>query len=98
MIDEEIGTRNKKGDWKPSYLFSYGPLFELPFRPFIILKWIFSHPGYILPWLFFYGLVGLIVYLYLTPSLEVTNNFHYSWCLPILLRNFILILLFKNKK
>lgn len=93
MIDEEIGTRNKKGDWKPSYLFSYGPLFELPFRPFIILKWIFSHPGYILPWLFFYGLIGLIVYLFLTPNLEVTNNLHYSWCLPILLRNFILILL-----
>ena len=93
MIDEEIGTRNKKGDWKPSYLFSYGPLFELPFRPFIILKWIFSHPGYILPWLFFYGLIGLIVYLFLTPNLEVTSNLHYSWCLPILLRNFILILL-----
>ena len=83
----------KKGDWKPSYLFSYGPLFELPFRPFIILKWIFSHPGYILPWLFFYGLIGLIVYLFLTPDLEVTSNLHYSWCLPILLRNFILILL-----
>ena len=93
MIDEEIGTRNKKGDWKPSYLFSYGPLFELPFRPFIILKWIFSHPGYILPWLFFYGLIGLIVYLFLSPNLDVTSNLHYSWCLPILLRNFILILL-----
>ena len=68
MIDEEIGNRNKKGDWKPSYLFSYGPLFELPFRPLTIIKWIFSNPGYILPWLFFYGLIGLIVYLFFTPN------------------------------
>ena len=48
MLDENIGTRNKKGDWKPSYLFSYGPLFELPFRPFIILKWILQQEEYLL--------------------------------------------------
>ena len=41
MIDEELGTRDKKGDWKPSYLFSYGPLFEFPVKPLNIVKWVF---------------------------------------------------------
>ena len=93
MLDEKIGTRDDKGDWKPSYLFSYGPLFELPFKPLTIIKWIFSNPGYIFPWLFFYGLIGLIIYLFLTPSLETTKNFDSSWILLTFFRNFMIVFL-----
>ena len=93
MLDEKIGTRDDKGDWKPSYLFSYGPLFELPFKPLTIIKWIFSNPGYIFPWLFFYGLIGLIIYLFLTPSVETTKNFDLSWILLTFFRNFMIVFL-----
>ena len=94
MLDEKIGKRDKKGDWSPSYLFSYGPLFELPFKPITIVKWMFAIPGFIFPWLFFYGVMGLLIYLFLTPDFEVAKDLNFSWMYPILIRNFLIIFIF----
>lgn len=93
MDDTKFGSRNDKGDWKPSSLWSYGPLFDFPIRPFKILKWVFSYPGYIFPWIFFYGLMGLIIFLFLTPNLDTTLNIDYKWPLFLLIRNFSIIFL-----
>ena len=91
MDDAKFGSRNDKGDWKPSNLWSYGPLFDFPTRPFKILKWIFSYPGFIFPWIFFYGLFGLIIWLFFTPSMETVKNLNASWIIYILIRNFLII-------
>ena len=91
MDDAKFGSRNDNGDWKPSNLWSYGPLFDFPTRPFKILKWIFSYPGFIFPWIFFYGLFGLIIWLFFTPSMETVKNLNASWIVYILIRNFLII-------
>ena len=94
MDDLKFGTRNKKGDWKPFKLSTHVPLFDWPFNPIKILKWLFGIPGYLFPWTFFYGLLAIIIWVYFTPSLSAMKNFHYDWILFILIRNLIITIFF----
>ena len=64
MDDALFGKRDKRGDWKPSKLIAYPPVFVWPAEPLNFLRWLFGYPGFILPWNLFYGAVGVVLWLY----------------------------------
>ena len=69
MDDNKFGSRNKRGDWKPFKLATNIPFFDWPFSITKNLKWLLGIPGYIFPWTFFYGLIAIIFWFYLTPPM-----------------------------
>ena len=89
--DTDIGTKDKRGYWKPNELISFSPLLTFPIRFFKILTWFFLYPGFLLPWGLFFIFLSAILWLYLTPSLETLKNLNLGWILFIFFRNLILI-------
>ncbi len=94
MDDALYGTRDRRGDWKPNRLLSYPPVFVWPAKPLAFAKWLFGYPGYILPWNLFYGLVGVLLWTYLTPSMETMQHLAPGWIAFLLARNAVLVFLF----
>ena len=93
MLNESnLGTRDKRGNWKPKKAISYGPFFEWPPNPKALFKWLFGFPGYFLPWNLLYAFGAIVIWLYLTPSLGKMATFSLDWIGFILLRNSILLL------
>ena len=93
MIEEtDLGSRDKRGYWKPKKSISYGPFFEWPPKPKALFKWFFGFPGYLLPWNLLFALAAIIIWLYLTPPLEKMTTLNVDWIGFILLRNFILLI------
>ncbi len=43
------GVRNAKGEWRPDHPAAYAPVFVWPPRPFALLKWLITWPGFMLP-------------------------------------------------
>jgi sterol desaturase/sphingolipid hydroxylase (fatty acid hydroxylase superfamily) len=94
-VDDTLyGTRDKRGDWKPNKLIEYPPVFVWPAQPARFVKWLFGYPGYILPWNLAYALFGVVLWLYLTPSMETMKTFSPGWIGYILARNWVIVLLF----
>lgn len=94
MIDDsQFGIRDKRGDWKPYKLSKNIPFFDWPFSIKNNLKWLLGIPGYIFPWTFFYGLIAVIFWIYLTPPIETLKNFHLGWFSYLLIRNLIITIL-----
>ena len=91
--DSKLGTRDKRGNWRPNETHGSAPLFHWPFNPIKVFKWLFGIPGYILPWNFFYGGLAVILWLYFTPSIETMKSFHYEWVGYLLIRNLILVII-----
>ena len=91
MKDTDLGTRDKRGFWKPKELINYGPLFSFPTHLLKILSWLFLYPGFIFPWGAFFIMLSAILWLYLTPSFETLKYFSFDWILFIFVRNLILI-------
>ena len=90
--DTDFGSRDKKGYWKPKKPISYGPFFTWPPKPKVLFKWFFGFPGYLLPWNLLSALGAIIIWLYLTPSLDRMTTLSPDWIGFILLRNSILLL------
>src|SRR5260221_7891857 len=88
------GKRVKRADWKPFERVTYPAVFVWPLQPLGIVKWLFGYPGYILPLNLFYGLLGVAVWLYLTPPLAAMKFFAPGWILFLLARNAVLTLIF----
>ena len=94
MVDDALyGRRDKRGDWRPSRLLAYPPVFVWPARPLAFFKWLFGCPGYILPWNLFYGAVGVVFWLFLTPAMDATKSFSAGWIAFLLARNALVVLL-----
>ena len=53
----------------------------------VLLKWFFGFPGYLLPWNLLYAVAAVLIWLYLTPSLETMKTFSVDWAGLILVRN-----------
>ena len=88
MIDDlEYGTRDAQGNWEPNDRVSYGPFFNWPPQPKVLLKWFFGFPGYLFPWNVLYAVAAILIWLYLTPSLEAMKAFSIDWVGLVLLRN-----------
>lgn len=94
MDDALYGQRDRRGDWKPAKLIEYPPVFVWPARPIAFAKWLFGFPGYILPWNLFYAVVGVVLWLYLTPSMEVMKSFEPGWIAYLFARNATMVFLF----
>lgn len=90
MDDLAYGTRDKRGNWKPSQPIAYPHVFALPIKPGAILRWI---PDYLAPWNFFYAAVGVAFWLWLTPSMETMKTFGLGWIAFILARNLAAVIL-----
>ena len=54
MEEQNFGTRDKRGFWKPNELIGYGPLLAFPIRILKILSWLLLYPGFLLPWGIFF--------------------------------------------
>ena len=87
MDDTSFGTRDRRGHWRPFKPVSYAPVFRWPFEPKVFAKWLFGHDGYMFPWNFFYAVIAVLFWLYLTPSMETMRTLSWDWPLFILLRN-----------
>jgi len=90
LDDNTLGKRDNRGNWAPNERVSYGPFFTWPIRPVVLLKWFFGYPGYLFPWNVLYAVGAVLIWLYLTPSLETMATFAPGWIAFILVRNLIL--------
>ena len=90
MDDSKFGTEDNRGFWQPNKRISYGPAFAWPPQPQKLFKWFFGFPGYLFPWNVPYAIAAVLIWLYLTPSLTVMENFSFSWAGLILVRNIVL--------
>lgn len=93
MDESKFGNEDGRGNWSPNDPISYGPTFEWPTRPLAILKWFFGFPGYFLPWNLLYAIAAVLIWLFLTPSLETMETFSLNWAGLVLIRNFGLAVL-----
>jgi len=93
MDDSAYGTDDRRGNWVPTAPISYGPAFQWPPQPAALFKWFFGLPGYLLPGNTLYAIGAVLIWSYLTPSLEDMRNFEPGWVGLILLRNLVLALL-----
>lgn len=94
MEEEKFGDRSNKGNYIPKKRVSYPPVFIWPLAPVRALKWVFSMPGYFLPWNLFYVGIGLISWFALSPPLEDYANLTIITCLSVFIKNSGLVLLF----
>ena len=90
MKESDFGKEDSKGNWLPNKKISYAPLLNWPIKPLKIIKWIFGFPGFFLPWNFFYILLAVLVWFYLTPSIEKMMVLNFDWIFLIYFRNIFL--------
>lgn len=94
LDDSLYGTRNKRGDWTPSKPIEYPPVFTWPARPIQFLRWFFGFPGFLMPWNFLYAAITIVVWLYMTPSMQTVSTFAPGWIAAVFLRNAAITLVF----
>jgi hypothetical protein len=94
MDDALYGQRDKRGNWKPFKRVEYPAVFVWPAQPIGILKWLFSYPGYLLPWNLLYAAIAVAVWMYLTPPVETLQTFAPGWIVFVFARNLCLVVLF----
>lgn len=94
MDDLKYGTRNKRGDWKPNGKIQFAPVLDWPFRPLRFLKWLVSADGFFLPWNAVFGVMGFLVWWFLTPGQDITRQIGAGWVLYLLARNAALVFAF----
>jgi sterol desaturase/sphingolipid hydroxylase (fatty acid hydroxylase superfamily) len=90
MDESRYGTDDRRGNWAPNKPISYGPAFAWPPQPMALLKWLLGFPGYFLPWNLAYAILAVLIWAYLTPSLESFKSFSPYWSAVVLLRNIAL--------
>src|SRR5688500_2205545 len=87
MDDALYGERNKRGTWKPLNPIAYPPAFVWPAQPVGFLKWLLGYPGFIFAWNLVYAALSIVLWLYLTPSMETMKSLALGWIGFLLLRN-----------
>ena len=90
MDDLKYGTEDSRGYWKPNEPVSYGPAFDWPPRPKALVKWFFSFPGYLFPWNVLYAVAAVLIWMFLTPSMETLKTLSAGWVGLVLARNIAL--------
>lgn len=90
--EAKYGSEDARGNWAPDKPVSYGPAFAWPPQPKALLKWFFGFPGYLFPWNVFYAIAAILIWMFLTPSLETMKTFSIGWAAVILARNYVLAL------
>jgi sterol desaturase/sphingolipid hydroxylase (fatty acid hydroxylase superfamily) len=86
------GTRDETGHWIPSKPISYSPLFQLPWKPFEIIKWLFRWGGYLWPKRLAYVILATITWQFLQPDISVTKELGAEWIGLMLIRNMLFMI------
>lgn len=94
MDDALYGKRDKRGDWKPNKALAYPPVFVWPVQPLGFLRWLLGPGGYILSWNLLYAAVGILLWLYATPSMDTMRTLSPGWIAFLFARNALLTLVF----
>jgi len=94
LIEKNFGARDRRGHYVPKKRIKYPPIFVWRPSPIKALKWIFSIPGYFIPWNAFYVIVGLIAWFQFSPPLENFSNFSLENFSLLFLRNSVLVSLY----
>lgn len=89
-MDEKTFGTESRGNWAPHKPITYGPLFAWPWNAKAVVKWLFGFPGFLFPWTVVYSALAIVVWLWLTPSLEIMKSLSLNWVLFILVRNLVL--------
>jgi sterol desaturase/sphingolipid hydroxylase (fatty acid hydroxylase superfamily) len=89
--DTQFGTRDIRGNWRPSKRLTYPDVFVWPIRPLRLLRWI---PEYVLSWNLFYAVVAVGVWFFLTPSIETMKSLSPGWIIFVFARNGVLTFIF----
>jgi len=93
MADFDWGKRDTRGEWQPEKLPEPGPLFQIPWRPLVVLKHLFGPQGVLMPYNLLYALLAVIAWLFFTPGLDRTAHFQIGWIAEIYARNAVLLTL-----
>ena len=93
LKDEDYGTRDKRGNWKPFGTLPINPPLAIFLNPIKFLKYFFKYPGIFFPWTFVFGSITVATYFFLTPSLETMRTLEVGWIAFIFFRNTGIILL-----
>lgn len=94
MDDSIHGKRDKRGNWTPFKTIEYAPVFVWPAQPKAFVKWLCGYPGFFLPWNLLYAGVGVVLWFYLTPSMETMRTFSVGWIAFIFARNVVIVAIF----
>lgn len=89
-MDEKTFGTESRSNWAPHKPITYGPLFAWPWNAKAVVKWLFGFPGFLFPWTVVYSALAIVVWLWLTPSLEIMKSLSPDWVLFILVRNLVL--------
>ena len=80
MVDDALyGKEDSRGNWVPKKPVSYGPVFSWPPEGRALFKFFFGFPGYFLPWNVLYAVAAILIWTFLTPSLETMKTFSVGW-------------------
>ena len=91
--DTKLGTRDKKGNWKPNGKIPVNPPGVFPFNPLKFFKDFIGWPGYFFPYQMLFMGITILTYFFLTPPLEQMKNLELGWISFILFRNALIIFL-----
>ena len=88
MDDLKFGSRNKRGDFTPKDRLEVAPVLIWPPQPLKFLAWL---PHYFLPWNALFIGLGLVIWLWLTPSRATLQSLDWTWIAYLLVRNAVLV-------
>jgi sterol desaturase/sphingolipid hydroxylase (fatty acid hydroxylase superfamily) len=91
MDDLSFGTRDKRGNWKPSGKLEVAPLYALPPKPMALLGWL---PGYFLPWNALFAVSAVACWYWVVPAPEAMQTLSWGWILRLFLVNCAMVFLF----
>jgi sterol desaturase/sphingolipid hydroxylase (fatty acid hydroxylase superfamily) len=94
MVDNGTwGARDARGEWQPDPLPQTSPIFQRPWKPLKILKYLFGFGGLLWPYNLAVALLAILVGLFFTPGLDRTSRFEIGWIAEIFARNVVLVIL-----
>lgn len=96
IVEDDIGIRDARGEWRPDRLPEPPPLFIWPPRLGAFVKWLFGNPGYFWPWNLFYVALAVVTYFFLTPDITQMKSLEVGWIAAIYLRNLALLVVFAS--
>ncbi len=90
MDDQDFGTRDKRGNWRPHQALKVGPLLDYPWSGLRVLRWL---PSYLLPWNAAFFVLACLLWFCLTPPREELATLQFGWIAWLFIRNTILVFL-----
>ena len=87
MDETKFGHRDRREHYIPNKRVGYPPVFVWPVQPINALKWVFSIPGYFMPWNVFYVILGLVAWFWFSPALKNFSSPSFETVSLVFLRN-----------